>query len=92
MPLPHTRSTRWPCPLAEVSNIRAGSFEDPQAEEGEHGHQREVARVRRLAGRGEQASNCRWVNPRVGDSAGTAGGRTCSAGECSMRPSRTRVR
>jgi hypothetical protein len=37
------------------------------------------------------ASNCRWVNPRVGDSAGTAGRRTCSAGECCMSPSRTQV-
>jgi hypothetical protein len=39
-----------------------------------------------------RASNCRWVNPRVGDSADTAGRRTCSAGECSMRPSTTQVR
>jgi hypothetical protein len=38
------------------------------------------------------ASNCRWVNPRVGDSAGTAGRRTCSAGECGMSPSMTQVR
>jgi hypothetical protein len=37
------------------------------------------------------ASNCRWVNPRVGDSAGTVGRRTCSAGECGMGPSRTQV-
>ncbi len=39
-----------------------------------------------------KASNCRWVNPRVGDSAGTDGRRTCSAGECSSRPSITQVR
>jgi hypothetical protein len=38
------------------------------------------------------ASNCRRVNPRVGDSAGTAGRRTCSAGECSRMPSRAQVR
>jgi hypothetical protein len=38
------------------------------------------------------ASNCRWVNPRVGDSEGTEGRRTCSAGECSSRPSKTQVR
>ena len=37
--------------VAEVSDVRGGSFEDPQAEEAEHGHQREVARVRRLPGR-----------------------------------------
>ena len=28
-----------------------------------------------------RASNCRWVNPRVGDSGGTEGRRMCSAGE-----------
>ena len=39
-----------------------------------------------------RASNYRWLNPRVGDSAGTAGRRTCSADECSMRPSRRQVR
>ena len=38
------------------------------------------------------ASNCRWVNPSVGDSAGTDGRRTCSAGEWSSRPSMTQVR
>jgi hypothetical protein len=38
-----------------------------------------------------RASNCRWVNPRVGDSGGTEGRRTCSAGECSSRPSITQV-
>jgi hypothetical protein len=39
-----------------------------------------------------RASNCRWVNPSVGDSAGTAGRRTCSAGECCKMPSRAQVR
>ena len=38
------------------------------------------------------ASNCRWVSPRVGDSAGTLGRRTYSAGECSRTPSMTQVR
>jgi hypothetical protein len=28
-----------------------------------------------------RASTCRWVNPTVGDSGGTVGRRTCSAGE-----------
>jgi hypothetical protein len=40
--------------LAEVGDVGAGGFEDPQTEQAEHGHQREVARVRRLAGGGEQ--------------------------------------
>jgi hypothetical protein len=31
--------------FAEVVDVRAGSFEDPQAEQAEHGYQREVARV-----------------------------------------------
>ena len=38
------------------------------------------------------ASNCRWVKPRVGDSAGTAGRRTRSAGEWSRTPSMAQVR
>jgi hypothetical protein len=38
------------------------------------------------------ASNCRWVGPGVGDSAGTFGRRTYSAGECSRTPSITQVR
>jgi hypothetical protein len=32
--------------FAEVGDIRAGRFEDPQAEQAEHGHQGEVTRVR----------------------------------------------
>ena len=39
-----------------------------------------------------RASNCRRVNPSVGDSGGTDGRRTCSAGECSSTPSITHVR
>ena len=39
-----------------------------------------------------RASNWRCVNPSVGDSAGTDGRRTCSAGECSMISSMTQVR
>jgi hypothetical protein len=40
--------------FTEVGDVRAGGFEDPQAEQPEHGHQREVARVCGLAGGGEQ--------------------------------------
>jgi hypothetical protein len=32
--------------LAEIGDIAAGGFEDPQAEQAEHGHQREVGGVR----------------------------------------------
>jgi hypothetical protein len=38
------------------------------------------------------ASNCRWVSPRVGDSGGTLGRRTCSAGELARIWSMTQVR
>jgi hypothetical protein len=40
--------------LAEVADVRAGGFEDPQAQQPEHGHQREVVPVGGLAGGGEQ--------------------------------------
>ena len=43
-----------PVLLAEIGDIRAGGLEDPQAQQAEHGHQREVARVRGLPGGGEQ--------------------------------------
>jgi hypothetical protein len=39
--------------LAEVGDVRAGGLEDPQAQQAEHGHQREVGRVRRFSGGGE---------------------------------------
>jgi hypothetical protein len=41
--------------LTEVSDIRGGGLEDPQAQQAEHGHQGEVARMRRFAGSGEQS-------------------------------------
>jgi hypothetical protein len=31
--------------FAEVGDVRAGSFEDPQAQQAEHGHQSEVAGI-----------------------------------------------
>jgi hypothetical protein len=40
--------------FAEVGGVGAGGFEDPQAKQPEHGHEREVAWVRLLAGGGEQ--------------------------------------
>ena len=38
------------------------------------------------------ASNCRWDRPRVGDSGGTFGRLTCSAGDAGMMPSMAQVR
>jgi hypothetical protein len=40
--------------FAEVADVRAGGFEDPQAQQAEHGHQGEVVPVGGLAGGGEQ--------------------------------------
>ena len=40
--------------LAEVTRVRAGGFEDPQAQQAEHGHQGEVIPASGPAGRGEQ--------------------------------------
>jgi hypothetical protein len=40
--------------LAEVADVRTGGFEDPQAQQPEHGHQCEVVPVGGLAGGGEQ--------------------------------------
>ena len=40
--------------LAEVGDVGAARFEDPQAEQPQHGHQGEVVGVRRRAGRAEQ--------------------------------------
>jgi hypothetical protein len=54
VPLPHTRSTRWAVFFAEVGDVGAGGFEDPQAEQPEHGYQGERAWVLGVAGRGKQ--------------------------------------
>jgi hypothetical protein len=78
--------------LAEVGDVGAGGFEDPQAEQSEHGHQGEVMPAGGLAGGAEQGPELQAVNPRVGDSSGTAGRRTCSAGDWSRTPSMTQVR
>jgi len=39
--------------LAQLADASAGSFADPQAQQAEHGHEREVAGVGGLAGGGE---------------------------------------
>ena len=51
--------------FTEVADVGAGGFEDPQAQQPEHGHQREVIRVRRLAGGGQQG-----LELQVGESQG----------------------
>ena len=52
--------------LAEVGDIRAGGLEDPQAQESEHGHQREVVWVRRLPGGGQQGFELKVGVPESG--------------------------
>jgi len=52
--------------LAEIGDIRAGGLEDPQAQQAEHGHQREVARVRGLPGGGEQGLELQVREPERG--------------------------
>jgi hypothetical protein len=49
--------------FAKVSNVRAGGFEDPQAEQPEHGHESEVARIRGLAGCGEKGFELQMSEP-----------------------------
>ena len=77
--------------LAQVADVGAGGLEDPQAQQPEHGDQRKVIRLADPRAAVSMASNCRWVNPSVGDSGGTDGRRTYSAGECSRTPSITQV-
>ena len=52
--------------FAEVGDVRGGSLEDPQAQQPKHGHQREVVRVRRLPGRGEQGLELQMGEPQGG--------------------------
>jgi hypothetical protein len=52
--------------LAEVGDVGAGGFEDPQAEQPEHGHQRQVARILGVAGGGEQGLELQVGEPKGG--------------------------
>jgi hypothetical protein len=51
--------------FVQVGDVRAGGLEDPQAEQPEHGHKREVIPIAGLARGGEQRLELQWVNPRV---------------------------
>jgi hypothetical protein len=83
-PLAATGSGRSWCPCRthggpggraprRVGDVRAGGLEDPQAQQTEHGHQREIVRVRRFSCCGEQRLELQVGEPQVGDSAGTMG-------------------
>jgi hypothetical protein len=52
--------------LAQVADIGAGGFEDPQAQQPEHGHQREVIPVRGLARGGQQGFELKVGEPERG--------------------------
>jgi hypothetical protein len=52
--------------FAEVADVGAGGLEDPQSEQPEHGHQRDVIRARRLAGRDEQGLELQMGEPESG--------------------------
>jgi len=52
-----------PVLLAQVANVRTGGFEDPQAQQAEHGNQREVTGVGGLAGRSEQGFELQVCEP-----------------------------
>jgi len=78
--------------LAEVGDVRAGASKirkprrpsmATRAKSDWFGDWRAVLRM---------ASNCRCPNPRVGDSVGTGGRRTCSVGDWASMVSRTQVR
>jgi hypothetical protein len=78
--------------FAEVVDVSGGGFEDRQPQQAGLGDEREVVAVGGLPGGGQQR-----LELQVGESdgrgyAGTAGGRTCSAGECCRTPSITQVR
>jgi len=51
--------------LTEIGDVRSSGFEDPQAQP-EHGHQREIARVRRFPGSGEQCLELQVGEPQGG--------------------------
>jgi hypothetical protein len=78
--------------FTQVANAGAGGFEDPQASSPSMATSAKSYRFADSRAAVSRASNCRWVNPSVGDSGGTDGRRTCSAGECSSTPSITHVR
>ena len=52
--------------LAEVGDVSAGGLEDPQAQQAEHGHQGEIARVHRFSGSSEQDLELQMGEPQGG--------------------------
>jgi hypothetical protein len=52
--------------FTQVGDVRSGRLEDPQAQEAEHGYEREVAVDRGLAGRGDQGLELEVGEPEGG--------------------------
>ena len=52
--------------FAEVVDVCGGAFEDPQAQQPEHDHQREVTSVRRFVGGSEQGLEVQVGEPQAG--------------------------
>ena len=52
--------------FAEIGYVRGGGLEDPQAQQPEHGYRREIARVRRFPGGGEQGLELQVGEPQGG--------------------------
>ena len=75
-----------PMLLAEVGDVRAGCLEIRSPSRPSIATSAKSYRLADSRAAVSIASNCRWVNPSVGDSGGTAGRRTCSTGECSSTP------
>ena len=50
----------------QVGDVRPGGLEDPQAQQAEHGHQREITSVRRPTRRGEQRLELQVSEPQSG--------------------------
>jgi len=52
--------------LAQVGDVRAGGFEDPQPEQAQHRHQREIVGVRRVPGGGQHRLELQVSQPQGG--------------------------
>ena len=78
--------------FTESFDVATGGLEDPQAKKAEHADERRALGLGESRPAIKSASNWRWDRPRVGDSGGTRGRRTCSAGDCASTPSMTAVR
>jgi hypothetical protein len=76
VPLPRTRSTRWPCssPMSSIVDPQASKIRSPSRPSiATNAKSNGLVEVRAAT---IMASNCKWDRPRVGDSAGTGGRRT----------------